>query len=109
VNDAEADPADRAPDRAQPGHPRRAGDAGPRRRGTPRTSYELIDLWHLRPQSERYSYIFQGNAQVLDHILASPSLLRDRPEFDAVHMNSEFTEEQQSDHDPPLARFELDY
>jgi len=77
-------------------------------RGEPRTSFELIDLWHLRPQSERYSYIFQGNAQVLDHILASPSLLRDRPEFDAVHMNSEFTEEQQSDHDPPLARFELD-
>ena len=33
---------------------------------------ELVDLWHLVPQDERYSYIFQGNGQVLDHILISP-------------------------------------
>jgi hypothetical protein len=45
---------------------------------------------------------------VLDHILASGSLLAPRPEFAPVHMNSEFDdEEQQSDHDPPLARFRV--
>ena len=36
---------------------------------------ELVNLWSLLPRSERYSYIFQGNAQTLDHILVSPALL----------------------------------
>ena len=76
-------------------------------RGTPGTADELVDLWRLLPQSEHYSYIFQGNGQVLDHILASPALLAPRPEFAPVHMNSEFFDEQQSDHDPPLARFRV--
>jgi predicted extracellular nuclease len=67
----------------------------------------LTDLWDLLPQTEHYSYIFQGNGQVLDHILASETPLAPRPDFAAVHMNSEFTEEQQSDHDPPLARFRV--
>jgi hypothetical protein len=30
-----------------------------------------------------------------------------RPDFGPVHMNAEFDEEQQSDHDPPLARFRV--
>ena len=34
-----------------------------------------MDLWHFVPQDERYSYVFQGNGQVLDHILVSPALL----------------------------------
>ena len=55
---------------------------------------------------ERYSYDFQGNAQVLDHILATGSLMAPQPELDGVHMNSELAE-QQSDHDPPLARFRV--
>jgi predicted extracellular nuclease len=65
---------------------------------------ELVDLWHLVKQDERYSYIFQGNGQVLDHILVSPSLLLPLPRFGPVHINSEFAAEQQSDHDPPLVR-----
>ena len=40
-------------------------------RGAPGTDDELVDLWRLLPQSDHYSYIFQGNGQVLDHILAS--------------------------------------
>ena len=76
-------------------------------RGAPGTHYELLDLWRLLPERERYSYIFQGNGQVLDHILASPSALTSWPEFDAVHMNSEFDDEQQSDHDPPLLRLRV--
>jgi predicted extracellular nuclease len=73
-------------------------------RGEPRSSYELVDLWRLLPERERYSYVFQGNGQVLDHILVSPSLLLPLPRFGPVHINSEFAAEQQSDHDPPLVR-----
>lgn len=56
------------------------------------------------PASERYSFIFQGNSQQLDHILLSDAL-NQAPEFDIVHANSEFPEtpERASDHDPLLA------
>ncbi len=76
-------------------------------RGAPGSPSELVNLWRLVPQGEHYSYIFQGNGQVLDHILSSPSLPPSLPDYDAVHINSEFDEEQQSDHDPPLARFRV--
>lgn len=66
-----------------------------------------IGQQRLLPQSERYSYIFQGNAQVLDHILVSPALfVGGRPDFDAVHINAEF-EDQASDHDPPITRLHV--
>jgi len=69
---------------------------------------ELVNLWRLLPQSDRYSFIFQGNAQVLDHILVSPALLfAGRPDYDAVHINAEFSD-QASDHDPPITRLRLD-
>jgi predicted extracellular nuclease len=68
---------------------------------------ELVDLWHFVPQDERYSYIFQGNGQVLDHILVSPILLLAKPEFAPVHVNAEFDDEQLSDHDPPLLRLTI--
>lgn len=62
----------------------------------------LTDLIETLPLLERYSYVFEGNAQALDHILVSPALAR-RAEFDAVHVNAEFAE-QASDHDPLLTR-----
>ena len=31
---------------------------------------ELSSLLHLLPKAERYSYVFEGNSQVLDQILA---------------------------------------
>ncbi|RST18714.1 endonuclease/exonuclease/phosphatase [Streptomyces sp. WAC05374] len=54
------------------------------------------------PRSERYSYVFQGNSQVLDQILTSPSIRHF--EYDSVHINAEFAE-QNSDHDPQVLRF----
>ncbi|WP_149179544.1 endonuclease/exonuclease/phosphatase family protein [Streptomyces sp. TRM49041] len=54
------------------------------------------------PRSERYSYVYQGNSQVLDQILTSPSIRRF--EYDSVHINAEFAE-QNSDHDPQVLRF----
>jgi predicted extracellular nuclease len=61
----------------------------------------------MLPRTEHYLYIFQGNGQVLDHILASSALPAPQPDFGPVHMNSEFDDEQESDHDPPLARFRV--
>jgi uncharacterized protein len=76
-------------------------------RGEPGSGRELTDLWDLLPEREHYSYIFQGNGQVLDHILVSDPLL-ELPDFAPVHINSEFDdEEQQSDHDPPVARLRV--
>ncbi|MFK4595057.1 endonuclease/exonuclease/phosphatase family protein [Streptomyces pristinaespiralis] len=54
------------------------------------------------PRSERYSYVYQGNSQVLDQILTSPSI-RDFS-YDSVHINAEFSD-QNSDHDPQVLRF----
>lgn len=57
------------------------------------------------PKSERYSYVYQGNAQVLDQILVSPSIRKSCDfDYDSVHINSEF-HDQISDHDPQVLRF----
>ncbi|MFJ6698488.1 endonuclease/exonuclease/phosphatase family protein [Streptomyces sp. NPDC091272] len=53
------------------------------------------------PRSERYSYVFQGNTQVLDQILTSPAI--DDFAYDSVHINAEFAD-QNSDHDPQVLR-----
>ncbi|GAA3194487.1 endonuclease/exonuclease/phosphatase family protein [Streptomyces virens] len=56
------------------------------------------------PESERYSYVHQGNSQALDQILVSPSIRRGAFEYDSVHINAEF-HDQISDHDPQVLRF----
>ncbi len=63
----------------------------------------LSSLMHGLAQSERYSYVFEGNSQVLDQILLSPNMLRGLSAYDVVHVNSEFAD-QASDHDPSVAR-----
>ncbi|AFY57726.1 putative extracellular nuclease [Rivularia sp. PCC 7116] len=64
----------------------------------------LTNLTETVSEDERYSFIFQGNSQSLDHILVSDNLT-DTAEFDIVHVNSEFadTDEKASDHDPLVA------
>ena len=69
-------------------------------------SSSLTNLTETLPPDERYSFIFQGNSQSLDHILISDNLA-ERAEFDAVHVNSEFSD-QASDHDPLVARLQLE-
>ncbi|MFJ4339825.1 endonuclease/exonuclease/phosphatase family protein [Streptomyces sp. NPDC088915] len=54
------------------------------------------------PRSERYSYVYQGNSQVLDQILTSPGIRHF--DYDSVHINAEFAD-QDSDHDPQVLRF----
>ncbi|WP_328823487.1 lamin tail domain-containing protein [Metallococcus carri] len=68
----------------------------------------LTDLPRTLPANDRYTYIYEGNSQVLDHILMSPSLVRGFSSgatyaYDIVHTNSEFAD-QDSDHDPQVVR-----
>jgi hypothetical protein len=62
----------------------------------------LHALVETLPLNERYSYIFEGNSQALDHILVSRSLFASST-YDVVHVNSEFPD-QASDHDPQIVR-----
>ena len=67
----------------------------------------LTSLMNTLPKAERYSYVFEGNSQVLDQILVSENLSAGFPiEYDVVHVNSEFAD-QVSDHDPQVARLDL--
>ncbi len=63
----------------------------------------LTTLFDTLDPGERYSYVFDGNSQVLDQILVSQSLLALDPIYDVVHVNAEFFE-QASDHDPSVMR-----
>ncbi|MEV5966431.1 lamin tail domain-containing protein [Kribbella sp. NPDC051952] len=62
----------------------------------------LIDMPRTLPLKERYSYVFEGNSQILDQILISQNL-RPASSYDVVHMNAEFPD-QISDHDPQVVR-----
>lgn len=66
----------------------------------------LFNLADGLPAAERYSYIFEGNSQELDHMLVSRALHGLGPRFEAVHLNCEFSGAP-SDHDPLLARLRL--
>jgi predicted extracellular nuclease len=66
----------------------------------------LTSLMETLPQPERYSYVFEGNSQVLDQILFSDNLLRTLVRYDVVHVNAEFAD-QASDHDPSVAVTEV--
>ncbi|WP_027954930.1 cell wall-binding repeat-containing protein [Halobacillus kuroshimensis] len=60
------------------------------------------------PVEERYSYNYQGNSQVLDHILVTNNL-SERTSIDSVNINADFSEEagRASDHDPMLAQIDF--
>lgn len=60
----------------------------------------LVNPIDALPAGERYTYVFDGNSQVLDHILLGN--LR-RYDYDIVHINAEFAD-QVSDHDPQVVR-----
>ncbi|MFJ4090844.1 lamin tail domain-containing protein [Kitasatospora sp. NPDC089913] len=66
----------------------------------------LVDLPRTLPLAERYTYVYEGNSQVLDHILISPALAARAYSYDIVHLNSEFAT-QLSDHDPQVVRIPL--
>ena len=62
----------------------------------------FTNLASLLPEEERYSYLFDGNAQLLDNMLVTDGLFANA-RYDAVHINAEFTGIRPTDHDPQLA------
>ncbi|MGW6930368.1 endonuclease/exonuclease/phosphatase family protein [Lentzea sp. NPDC054927] len=61
----------------------------------------LKALIETLPANERYSYVFEGNSQTLDHLVLSKNI--SRFSYDVVHINAEFAD-QASDHDPQIVR-----
>ncbi len=66
----------------------------------------LTDLPATLTVAQRYTYVFEGNSEVLDHILLSANLAGTAYGYDVVHVNSEFAN-QVSDHDPQVVRLPL--
>ncbi|MFI5532013.1 lamin tail domain-containing protein [Kitasatospora sp. NPDC051853] len=66
----------------------------------------LTDLPRTLPAAERYTYVYEGNSQVLDHILVSGALAATPYTYDIVHLNSEYAT-QLSDHDPQVVSLPL--
>ena len=72
---------------------------------------DLVNLIDFRPPDQRYSYVFDGSAQALDHMLVSNTLLARVAAFMHVRGNADSPEvwrsdpsrpERISDHDPAL-------
>ncbi len=79
----------------------------------PTTTQNLTDVVDNIPLSaDRYSYVFQGNSQSIDHLLYSQSMANTFVEADMVHVNSDFYEDPNyvvrgSDHEPVTAVFNI--
>ncbi|MGG3804390.1 chitobiase/beta-hexosaminidase C-terminal domain-containing protein [Metabacillus fastidiosus] len=69
---------------------------------------ELTNMIDKAEEKERYTYLFQGNSQVLDHILVTNNLASSTA-VDIVHINADFTDMggRASDHDPVLIQTDL--
>ncbi|MBN1667769.1 MAG: PKD domain-containing protein, partial [Anaerolineales bacterium] len=77
----------------------------------------LTNTWYTLPPEMRYSYIYQGVSQILDHIVVSPAMFEWLAAMGPLHLNADFpfapyTNDstvvwRTSDHDPVAATFEL--
>jgi uncharacterized protein len=69
---------------------------------------ELKNMIESVPLEERYNYSFQGNAQVLDHVLVTNNMFANTT-VDILNINSGFMEEhgRASDHDPVIIQTKL--
>jgi hypothetical protein len=61
----------------------------------------LTDLITTLPENQRYTYVFNGVSQVLDHIFVTKPVTN--VEYQVIHNNAEFVD-QASDHDPQVVR-----
>ncbi|PKB14611.1 hypothetical protein B0I00_2209 [Novosphingobium kunmingense] len=63
----------------------------------------FTNLAMLLDAAERYSYVFDGNHQLIDNMLVTGGLF-EGTRYDAVHLNAQFgAEGRPTDHDPQLA------
>lgn len=58
---------------------------------------DLVDLVNSVPADNRYSYVFDGNAQVLDHALANDNLLPWVSRFAFSRSNADFPDDTRND------------
>jgi len=73
----------------------------------------LINLFDWLEPEDRYSYVYQGSSQVLDHILVNEDLEAYLVRVDVLHSNSDFplplSDDEgfihESDHDPVIGTF----
>jgi predicted extracellular nuclease len=63
----------------------------------------LSDLINTLAVNQRYTYVFNGVSQVLDHILVSSGV--GAVQYQVVHINAEYAD-QASDHDPQVVRLQ---
>lgn len=76
----------------------------------------LTNLTDTAPSDQRYSYVFDGNAEEIDHILVTENLAprvnglqyaRDNADFPASYLNDPSRPERYSDHDIPVAYIQI--
>jgi hypothetical protein len=78
---------------------------------------DLVNLGELGRADQRYSFVFDGNAQTLDHVLVNEELIVNTrgAEVDHARINADFSETNRSDadtatrtadHDPVIAYFD---
>ena len=75
----------------------------------------LINLFDTLEPDQRYTYVYEGNSQVLDHILVNDSLYNLLISLDVLHVNADFALPysddtslfHKSDHDPVIGTFVL--
>lgn len=73
----------------------------------------LDHVFDILEPAQRYTYIFQGASQSLDHILVTPNIMELIESVDILHINADFPPADpddpspihKSDHDPVIARF----
>jgi len=76
----------------------------------------IINAFDFISPTERYTYIYQGVSQTLDHILISQALEQLLLKVEVLHVNADFPPPEPgddsivraSDHDPVVATFSLD-
>lgn len=77
----------------------------------------LGDLIFSLPENQRYSFVFGGNAQAIDHILINANTLKNVVDFQYARVDADFPlvyyndykrPERLSDHDAPIAYLSLD-
>ena len=77
---------------------------------------DFVNLTGTLPASERYSFIFEGTPQVLDHVIVNSVALRYKQRYVIARNNADFPDhvslagdasrpERNSDHDMPVAYF----
>jgi predicted extracellular nuclease len=76
------------------------------------TETSLRNLWFDAPVEERYSFVFSGKLQTLDHMLVTDGLDNRVDDFRYAHFDNDYYQRDDpadghhvSDHDPPLGTF----